>query len=106
MMMKSLPSGNAHSDSFQETFDEYVRRVTSRYGINEVIYEQRVMNKIDFSDLSDVDQQGFENWLDKRFYTKLGIVTALQRGLPVKVGLQNEADITTSGRGYTIRIGG
>jgi hypothetical protein len=62
--MKSLLlTSNTYSDSFQETFDEYVRRVTGRFGLNAVIYQQQVVNKIDYSELSDLDQQGFETWL-------------------------------------------
>lgn len=104
--MKSIPSGNAYNDSFLETFDEYVRRVTGKYGINEVIYQRQVVNKIDFSDLSDQDQQRFEKWLNERFYTKIGILTALQRGLRIKVFLQNTNTTTVTGGGYIVRIVG
>ncbi|GAB3220717.1 hypothetical protein [Spirosoma arcticum] len=80
--------------------------MTSRYGLDEVIYQQQVVNKIDFSDLSDLDQQGFAKWLDEQFYMKLGLVTALQRGLQIKVGRQKPATPTTPGGSYTVRIGG
>ena len=104
--MKSIPPGNVHKDPFLETFDEYVRRVTGKYGLDEMIYQRQVVNKIDFSDLPDQDHLRFENWLNERFYLKISILNALQRGLRIKVFPQNTAASNPAGGEYIVRIVG
>lgn len=100
--MESTSSANKSDYLFLELFDRYVRRVADKCDLPQLTSQKALVNKIDVSPLTTIDQQAFEDWLSKRFYLRISIENALRRGMLVKVNLASHPDSPRTD--YTVQI--